>query len=155
MLLHVEKYYPFRVWLLTLIGTPFFFFAWEFLVKNVEYEGREARLVLLGLPVLGLIFSLPVFLIYYLFFYILTRYLSSVFLIKSVLALVAIVGVFAVLVVTRKSSSLAIQQWTDGDTTLLIHYSFWIIFFTVGCLIKQKQNVSPHSTSLSLPNDSH
>jgi hypothetical protein len=105
----INEKYPLEVWITTILISPFLFLIYS-IVKNfpeLDFEFSSLMFPLLAIALGGAI-SLPTLLIYYLAFNELKTNNLKTWLLKSILALIAVAGVIltSYLLESKKSSSL-------------------------------------------------
>lgn len=88
----INKNYPFCVWLTTIGVTPLLFLIYALRQDGFKHFAEDVSIVPL-FAVVGLIFSLPTFAVYFCCFSVFVPRISSVILAKTILAVVAIIGI--------------------------------------------------------------
>jgi hypothetical protein len=94
-----NDWYPLAVWLLTVLitGPIFSLFLMNYLDIKVLQEARDLKLTARVIIEIGLLFSLPVFVIYFVIFKILTYKNKSSLFVKIYLNIICAIGIFITL----------------------------------------------------------
>lgn len=84
--------YPYKHWLTTLIVSALTIFFIDVISGNNNFN--DALGICMLFIIYGLLFSLPMFILYFLLFYILIRKVNSALIIKTILNTVTICGIY-------------------------------------------------------------
>jgi hypothetical protein len=88
----IHNSYPYKHWLTTLIVSALTIFFIDVITGNNNFN--DALGICILFIIYGLFFSLPMFILYLLLFYILIRQVNSIFIIKTILNAATICGTF-------------------------------------------------------------
>lgn len=125
----VNKKYPFFLWLTTILLAPVLYIIIQSIRSGIANGLTETETIPVFL-VLGVLFSLPVFIVFYILFQSLTLKLSSGVLIKWTLNIVVIAGIltsFAIL-----EGSMASMLSLIYISSVIISSAFYKIFKPLG-----------------------
>lgn len=126
----IDKTYPFKHWVTSLAVGPLGLFIQDMVSGNNNLNDAVGIYILfVGF---GIAFSLPVFLLYLLLFNLLTKNVNTVLPVKTILNLIAIIGVFV---------TIKLIGGTMMTTTLALYYS--VALFVCSFFYKIKTQSSP------------
>lgn len=131
----MDSFYPIRHWLLTLAIAPVIVALYAYLISNDTsmFSLLEAYALFF---IIGLIFSIPMLLVYYLIFYFLIRKPLSALTIKSILNLATIAGILVTFYVIGGSAT----------PDYSISYSIAVVVSSWLIKLKNTESVSANET---------
>jgi hypothetical protein len=125
----MNKFYPFQLWLTTLGIGPILYVLYGLLSSN-QNEASEIFALYPLFLIIGLIYSIPLFLIFYIFFRLFAQLIPSSLAIKAIADILLVIGVFITFKVISGSEAL----------NLSIAYSFGIIMSSTFFKIKEPKD---------------